>query len=271
LIGLPLMFKVPIGVTERRLYELVAVGMYGASYEHQRATSKDGLLFGLYSCEHARALTTGGSRLDPVSDDQARLSVPFADRAAALLVAEWPAAAPLAPWILHQTSGPHTDVPESFVEVYIGIDVLELLQQVRLLQESRLELQEEVVDLRKVIGRYSAAMAAHDRSSEPNNGKIIRPESPISYLGTQPSPAVKGKLGGSSLVASRTSDSSSHNSGTTIGMPHAATRREIRSGLGILGKFPHATARAASSGSRRPPYPDDVRASLMVSRFTESR
>jgi len=285
LVGLPLMFKVPADVSERRLYELVAVGMYGASYEAHSATFKDELPFGLYSCEHVRALTTGGSPLDPVSDDRARLSVPFADRAAALLVAEWPASAPLAPWILHQTGGPHTDVPDSFVEAYIGVDAVDLLQQVRLLQESRLELQEEVVDLRKAVGRYSAAMAAYDnRSFEPNNGKAIRPEatpSPISNLGTQLSPSLKGKLGGG-LAVSGAAESPSQQLGTTIGMPQAASRREIRYGLGLLGKCPPTSARASSTGSRRrspvfsttsqdddPPYPEDMRASLMVSRLTD--
>lgn len=251
LIGLPLMFKVPVDVTERHLYELVAVGMYGASYEHERATSEGEPLFSLYSCEHARALTTGGSRIDPVSDDQARLSVHFADRAAALLVAEWSAAVPLAPWVLHQVSGPHTDIPESLVEVYIGIDVLGLLQQVRLLQESRLELQDEIIDLRRVIGRKSAAaMTAHDRSVESNNERLIRPEaasSPISYLGIQTCAALKGKL-----AASRAADFSAEHSGTTTGMSRAATRQEILSGLPSPLKLPPAAARPASTpGSSR--------------------
>lgn len=167
LVGVPLMFRVHPAVTQCRLYELVTAGMYGSAQVPSGSPLPDGREgvsppFTLYFCEQTRHLSSGGRRLDPDSTDPAGLADSFGDRGAALISAEWASNAAPAPWVNQQVGGPLTDLPECFIEAIVGLDVADLVNQVRLLREDRRELKDEVDDLRRCLGRFSATAAPAD-------------------------------------------------------------------------------------------------------------
>mmetsp|Transcript_67278 Transcript_67278/g.217168 ORF Transcript_67278/g.217168 Transcript_67278/m.217168 type:complete len:408 (-) Transcript_67278:65-1288(-) len=258
LMGIPFMFQVQPGVSQRRLFEIVGAGMYGTA-RAQAAVSQSRPPFELYYCEQVKSLSTSGRRLDPASAEPAPLAIPFSDRGAAMLAAEWSAAAQMPPWVAQQASRALRDAPESVVELLLGVDVFDLARQVRVLREHRQELRAEVEDLRRCLGRYTTKAAEAARPRPPDT------EAPAS--GRKAVPAAGAAIvSGSSLATS-------------------APRRELLSGIASPAKpgarhrklSPQQSPRHSPRHNRHgvfsqalqdaePRFPDDLRMSLLMTR-----
>lgn len=175
--GIPLLFRVPENISEHCLYSVVRESFYsavaggpsggGASSSGAAIQGQEAEPFALFCCEHGRSLSEGGTRLDPTSEQPAGLARMVGERSAALLAVEWPAGQEPAPWVLRQVERPLTEVTEAFLEVIVGVDVVDLCRQTQQLRAERQELLHEVADLRQSLGRFAAAVqtkAAPSRS-----------------------------------------------------------------------------------------------------------
>lgn len=161
LLGIPLMFSVRSRMPQGHIWQRAAEHLYGAQW-CQASSSGSKPPFELYHCKQARALTSGGARLDPESREPVVFAPSVVERTAALFVAEWPAGAELPPWVTMQVAGSLTDLPECYLQLIVGVDVCDLVKQVRSLREDRTALREEVAHLRKCLGRYSVQTARAD-------------------------------------------------------------------------------------------------------------
>jgi len=141
LVGIPLMFRVRSGITVRRMYELVEAGLYGAAAAHPSVD------FTLCYCARARMLTTGGAVLHRDSGEELPLAVccgGHADTTFVALACQWPERAATAPWLVHQAGNSLSRQPENFMEAVVGVDIMDLVKQIRQLREERVELRDRV-------------------------------------------------------------------------------------------------------------------------------
>lgn len=197
--GMPILFRVREGISEACLYDLVRAGFYrnpmeGAStarsfggqerppgrppssFDSIPVAGQAVVPFELYHCEVSRCLSTGGSRLDPSFQGPAELYV-AQERNAVLLAAEWLPNQELAPWVLQQMNlcGPLSQDPESYMEIILGVDLMELCRHMQLLRTSRHELIQEVADLRSCAGRMAGQSS---RDAEVRNAEAMGTSSP---------------------------------------------------------------------------------------------
>jgi len=167
LVGIPLMIRVRTGVTHRRLYELLAERFYGARRAQRAAVADESgnFAFALYQCSRPRQLTTGGgTRLAPQSADA--FDGPRGDdRAVPLdnmqlerfssLAAEWAEDAEPAPWVLQQAGGARSESAEHHVQMFLGVDVPDLLRQIGALRQEKRDLAREVESMQRWHAKVS--------------------------------------------------------------------------------------------------------------------
>merc|ERR1712046_73141 len=69
----------------------------------------------------------------------------------------WPSDAAPAPWVLQQAGGIRSEAPEHFAEILMGVDVLDLVQQIRLLRQERKDLKNELQSMQHWNAKISTA------------------------------------------------------------------------------------------------------------------
>eukprot|EP00747_Dinoflagellata_sp_TGD_P166029 gnl/TRDRNA2_/TRDRNA2_188203_c0_seq1.p1 gnl/TRDRNA2_/TRDRNA2_188203_c0~~gnl/TRDRNA2_/TRDRNA2_188203_c0_seq1.p1 ORF type:complete len:535 (+),score=71.70 gnl/TRDRNA2_/TRDRNA2_188203_c0_seq1:150-1754(+) len=119
--------------------------------------------FELVFCEHARLLTEGGMKLDQASHEEAYLGKPHGPvklsekERFSLCAIEWEVDAPPAPWVEQQIVDRYSVAPDTFLECVIGVDVGDLVEQMRAMRKERKELLQELAELRHWSGKHATA------------------------------------------------------------------------------------------------------------------